>query len=215
MVRKVSGKFVVLEGIDGAGTTTQARLLAEWLVSTGRPAVVTGEPSKGPIGSLIRQILTGRTIARGKRGEAIPFGNEIISLLFAADRLDHCFHEIQGQQADGLQVISDRYVHSSLMYQGLDGDQDWIRTLNQYALIPDITYVLDVPASTAAVRRRSARSGEELYEQDAVQQQLEQEYRRLPQLFPDEQIVIVDGAQDVERVHRCIAEDLSRRYGWT
>ncbi len=215
MARKEPGKFIVLEGIDGAGTTTQAGLLAKWLVISGRPAVVTCEPSKGPVGALLRQILSGRTVARNRIGEAIPFGNEIIALLFAADRLDHCFHEVQVPQAEGRHVISDRYVHSSLLYQGLDGDQEWIRALNRYALIPDITYVLDVPAAVASARRRSARSEEDLYERDPIQQQLEQEYRRLPELFPGEPIVMVDGNQAVEEIHRFITADLARRFGWT
>lgn len=196
------GKFIVIEGIDGAGTTTQAKLLSAWIASRGRKCVLTSEPSQGPVGRLLRQILSGRERT---------FGNDAISLLFAADRLDHLDSEVLPALQAGSAVVSDRYYHSSFTYQSLQGDLDWIRELNSHARTPDVTYILDLPAGLAAERRRRERESEELYEQDSTQCQLEQAYRRLPSMLRDEALVMVDGREPVDRVHRAITADLESR----
>ena len=82
------GHFIVIEGIDGSGTTTQCSILAERLVARGVPAHTTREPSDGPVGVLIRQILTGRVVVPGRDG-ARPPGWTTMATLFASDRLDH------------------------------------------------------------------------------------------------------------------------------
>src|SRR4051794_5711725 len=102
-----AGKLIVLEGIDGAGTTTQAQRLGKHF---GARVHVTREPSDGAAGILIRQIL---------RGEYHPYDHTALALLFAADRLDHLKREIEPQLQKGVHVISDRYVISSLVYQSL------------------------------------------------------------------------------------------------
>src|SRR5262249_48635759 len=106
--------LVVLEGLDGAGTTTQARRLGAALEAAGPPAGLTREPSDGPVGRLLREMLTG--------GHALPGGAAIsqatFSLLFAADRLDHLQREVEPALARGAVVVSDRWYHSSLAYQG-------------------------------------------------------------------------------------------------
>ena len=147
-MEKRPGRFVVLEGIDGAGTTTQMGKLASRLRAVGNKVVrATREPSDGPIGMMVRQILTGRIVAPG----GAP-GWATMALLFAADRMDHVESEIEPILAEGGIVISDRYDASSLAYQsvssGRGGEQavDWIRQLNRHALRPDLTIVLDVSA---------------------------------------------------------------------
>lgn len=196
------GKFIVIEGIDGAGTTTQARLLCEWIVSRGGDCLLTSEPTRGPVGVLLRQILSG----------AVPApDNDVMALLFAADRIDHLDREIQPALAKGSHVVSDRYYHSSFTYQSLQGDLEWIRELNSRARAPDVTYILDLPADLAARRRRQERSTDELYEQDATQQKLETAYRDMPSWMQNELIVLVDGSREIQAVRQAITTDLEGR----
>jgi len=208
-----SGKFIVIEGIDGAGSSTQARLLVDWIYDRGRRGVLTAEPTRGPVGALLRQVLTGRVVARKPDNDALPVNNDVIALLFAADRLDHLDCEILPLIASGADVVSDRYYHSSLLYQSLSGDREWIRVLNSHARPPDVTYVLHLPAEQAAERRKQ-RSREELYETDEVQELLVDSYRDLPALLPGEPIVLVDGRAEALEVHRAVTNDLKRRFGW-
>src|SRR5580658_957770 len=140
-MRSHRGRFVVLEGIDGAGTTTHVGRLAERLRSSRVPVRVTREPSDGPVGTLVRQVLTGRIVSPGGRAP----GWATMALLFAADRMDHVDAEIEPFIASGGVVISDRYDASSLGYQsvmsgsGGGGAIDWIRLINRHALRPDLT----------------------------------------------------------------------------
>jgi dTMP kinase len=196
------GKFIVIEGIDGAGTTTQARLLSEWFAARGRRCLLTSEPTRGPVGVLLRQILSG--------GVPAP-DNDAIALLFAADRIDHLDREILPALKAGTDVVSDRYYHSSFTYQSLQGDLEWIRELNSRARAPDVTYILDLPADLAAQRRRDQRTSEDIYERDATQQKLEEAYRGLPSWMQDEVIVMVDGSEEIQAVHRAIIADLQGR----
>lgn len=196
------GKFIVIEGIDGAGTTTQAKLLSEWITSRGSDCLLTSEPSQGPVGVLLRQILSGNL--------PVP-DNDAIALLFAADRIDHLDREVHPALKAGSHVVSDRYYHSSFTYQSLQGDLEWIRELNSRARAPDVTFILDLPADLAAQRRRRERSTEELYEQDATQQKLEAAYRRLPSWMQDELIVLIDGSKGIQAVHQAITADLEGR----
>src|SRR5262249_14847135 len=151
-----AGRFIVLEGIDGAGTTTQTTRLVERLRGEAKAHVkVTREPSDGPIGSLVRQVLTGRIVSPGGRAP----GWATMALLFAADRMDHGGSEMEPFLAQGGIVVSDRYDASSLAYQsvssGRGGEKavEWIRQLNKYALRPDLTIVLELAPELAAARR--------------------------------------------------------------
>ena len=112
----------MIEGLDGAGTTTQSRRLVEHLNAHGKPAHGTREPSDGPVGRLIREMLTGGHAIEGEKLSQGTFG-----LLFAADRLDHMQREVEPKLAAGVTVISDRWYHSSLAYQGTGADRDWPR----------------------------------------------------------------------------------------
>ena len=207
------GRLIVVEGIDGAGSSTQAERLVEWIRQTGRPVALTAEPTKGPIGVLLRQVLKGRVIGRSPDGEVLQMDNDVIALLFAADRLDHLACEIGPLLAVGTQVVSDRYYHSSLLYQSLAGDLAWIRKLNSHARPPDVTYVLDLSAEQAT-SRRSVRISEDIYETDAIQTRLSKDYRGLPTLLPDETIVLIDGSESIQKVHERILADLSGRFDW-
>ncbi len=196
------GRFVVVEGIDGAGTTTQSTRLAEHLRGQHVAARVTREPSDGPIGTLVRQVLTGRIIAPGGRAP----GWATMALLFAADRMDHVEAEIEPFLASGGVVISDRYDASSLGYQsvmsgtGGTSAMEWIRSLNRHALRPDLTVVLDLGAEVAAARRELRGDAAQLYEQNEVQRALVAFYRDLGRYLPNDRIVHVDATGAVDEV---------------
>jgi dTMP kinase len=216
-MEKQAGRFVVLEGIDGAGTTTQTQRLVDRLrAETKRPVKVTREPSDGPIGSLVRQVLTGRIVSPGGRAP----GWATMALLFAADRMDHVESEIEPFIAAGGIVVSDRYDASSLAYQsvssGRDGERavEWIRQLNinKYAQRPDLTVVIDLPAELAAARREVRGEPAQLYEQNEVQRALVAFYHDLARHMPDDEVVIVDGKGTMDEVHARIYAAYKARF---
>jgi dTMP kinase len=165
-------RLIVLEGLDGAGTTTQARRLIQHLSGRGVAAHLTREPSDGPIGRLIREMLTGNHAIPGQ-----PIGQSTFGLLFAADRLDHMQREVEPQLAAGVTVISDRWYHSSLAYQGTGADRDWITTINARARRPDLTIFLQVSPDVAARRRVAAGRVQELFEDLQMQHDVDAGYR--------------------------------------
>lgn len=142
------GRFVVLEGLDGAGTTTQAARLAAVLRRAGRRVVLTREPSAGPVGALLRRALDGSLRQKPKLSDAA------LALLFAADRLDHLASTVEPGLAAGAVVVSDRYVLSSFAYQGRVLEPAWVEALNAHARPPDLTLFLEVRPRVAAARRR-------------------------------------------------------------
>lgn len=158
------GRFIVIEGVDGSGKSTQARLLAHALTDRGYNVKLTAEPTRdGPIGErLLRPALTGQISIADPRAMA---------LLFIADRFDHCAREIVPHLAAGSVVICDRYTLSTLVYQGLAlrrilGDQSiaWLEGVGAGTLQPDLTVVLTMPADRAIERLRARGGRRELYE---------------------------------------------------
>jgi dTMP kinase len=198
-VSRRRGRFVVVEGLDGAGTTTQARLLGERLRVAGRAVHVTAEPSGGPVGSLIRQVLQKRV--GGGPGQG--FDPRALALLFAADRLDHLAVEVAPRLAEGIDVISDRYTLSSLAYQGLTtGDLEWVDDVNREAMAPDLTIFLRVRPGLALGRRRAAATPPELYEVAAFQRKVARAYEEAIALLRrhGQQVEVLDGSAPVEVV---------------
>jgi len=195
-------RLIVLEGLDGAGTTTQARRLVEHLDGRGRPAHLTREPSDGPIGRLIREMLTGRHAIADQ-----TIGQSTFGLLFAADRLDHLQREVEPRLAAGVTVISDRWYHSSLAYQGTGADRDWITTLNARARQPDLTIFLEVRPEIAAQRRGAAGRVQELFEDLRMQHEVAAGYRAvIAELTAlGERIEVIDGELPADQVFQLIA----------
>jgi dTMP kinase len=196
--------LVVLEGLDGAGTTTQARRLVESLEARGRRAHLTREPSDGPVGRLIREMLVG--------GHALGDGRAVsqptFSLLFAADRMDHVQREVGPAIARGAVVVSDRWYHSSLAYQGTGAERVWIRELNRAALRPDVTIFLRVPAKVAAARRVAAGRVQELFEDLPMQERVAAGYEVVMAELAagGERIEVIDGEAEMDEVTRRIVE---------
>jgi len=202
------GKFVVLEGIDGAGTTTQVAKLAERLRKQKVAVRATREPSDGPIGTLVRQMLTGRVVVPDGRAPNWT----TMALLFAADRTDHVESEIEPWVATGGVMISDRYDASSLAYQSVSSGGEgraaveWIRTLNKHAKRPDLTVVLDLPPEVAADRREARGEALQLYEQNEVQRALAAFYKDLAKHMPQDRVVLIDAGGNIDEVHERVYE---------
>lgn len=190
------GRFIVFEGLDGAGTTTQAARLTAWLRANGRTVVQTCQPSDGPIGNMIRQALGRRVVgADGERLDA-----KAIAGLFVADRADHLRGTIEPALAAGHDVVCDRYLYSSLAYQGAEGDPAWIAALNAPFRAPDLVLYVEVPVEVAA-QRRAARAGRaDLYEVDDFQRRVAEGYARVSEWRPADPVRLIDGARDVESV---------------
>ncbi len=203
------GRFLVLEGLDGAGTTTQASRLCSWLAARGRKAHLTAEPSKGPVGTGIRQILSGRLLGTG----GAPFDPRALALLFAADRLDHWESEIRPNLEAGVDVVSDRYVLSSLAYQGVTtGDAPWVTAINGRAPAPDLTLFLRVRPAVALRRRYAATAEREIFEVPEFQRRVHRAYGRALGGIVEagERVVEVAGEQPVDRVAADVARAVEK-----
>lgn len=197
MSAKARGRFIVLEGLDGAGTTTQAERLGAWLRSRGRRVHVTAEPTSGPIGGLIRQALSKRFVGHG--GEELD--PRALALLFAADRLDHYASDIAPKLAQGIDVVCDRYVLSSIAYQGVQNDRAWVEVLNAQAPPPDLTLFLAVSPRVALRRRHAVSVNREIYEVDRFQRLVAKNYHAaVARLGRRHRVVSLDGERPIDDV---------------
>jgi len=195
--------FIVLEGIDGSGTTTQLLRLTQRLRGRGRDVLPTREPSDGPVGRLLRAILL---------GEHGLVDDRAMALLFAADRRDHLAREIDPALTAGMDVVSDRYVLSSLAYQSLEADRAWVEILAEKIRKPDLTLVLDVPVAVAAERRRHAGRPTERYDADGILDRVAANYRSLASEMGSRfgPVVVLDGSGPIDEVDRAIDLEIDR-----
>lgn len=198
-----SAPFIVIEGIDCSGKTTQARQLVSRLRDAGHCALFTWEPSEGNVGRMIRDALCHRLVDAVGCSTSLDWVT--MALLFAADRADHVQRTIRPALDRGCFVVTDRYDLSSLTYQALtsgdaDGVLDWIRELNGRVPRPDLTIVVDVSAEVAAERLVARYEKPELFEVPETQRQLAQIYSRAEELVPHDRVVHVDGEGSVQEV---------------
>lgn len=198
-----SGSFIVFEGGDGAGKSTQVALLREALERAGREVTVTRQPGGTPLGQQIRDlVLHGDHVA--PRAEA---------LLFAADKAHHVETLVRPALQRGEVVISDRYTDSSVAYQGAGrelGAQE-VHDLNMWAvedLVPDLTVVVDISAEEGR-RRRGAVHDRLESEEDAFHQAIRQHFLAMAQGNPDRYLV-VDGTQPPEEIHAEVMRRLEK-----
>jgi dTMP kinase len=147
---KGKGLFICVEGLDGCGKTTQTKLLVRKLRKIGWDAVYTAEPSRGKIGQFIKKYCL--------HGEKRTFPI-VEALLFAADRFEHVEREVIPALNEGKIVVSDRYVYSSLAYQGATGlDLKWIEMINEHAIRPDLAIFVDVEPEAVIKRLKPKKS---------------------------------------------------------
>lgn len=194
------GHFITFEGVDGSGKTTQVRLLRQFLDQQGVEYVFTREPGGTDLGEQIRRIL----LDPAHR----DMGVETEALLYAASRAQLTRQVIRPALDAGKTVLCDRFVDSSLCYQGFGGglDLDFVRDLNHRAtegLKPDLTLLFDMPPDDAAQRRR--RGSEDRMERKdlAFHERVREGYLTLARQEPD-RIRIVDAMASVEQVQRVV-----------
>jgi dTMP kinase len=196
--------FVTFEGVDGSGKSTQARLLEEYLTGLGREVVATREPGGTELGERVRElVLNGPQMAAWAE-----------AALFAASRAEHAAEVIRPALDRGADVVSDRYVDSSLAYQGIARGLGLDRVLELTltvleGLLPDRTFVLAVDAATAAGRQDGAPDRIER-EGESFQAEVGRAYEQLAARFP-ERVVLLDGALSPEELAAAVrtrVEDL-------
>ena len=198
------GKFITLEGGEGAGKSTQARLLAEHLRSLGHECVVTREPGGSPVAEALREVILS--------GAAAPLGPSAETVLFAAARIDHVVQTILPALARGAFVVCDRFTDSTRVYQGALGkvDPGLIHTLEEIAIAqcrPDLTLILDLPAQTGLARAaaRRAQQAADRYEAEglAFHEGLRLAFLEIAKSEP-ERCKVVDAAQGPDEVAQAI-----------
>ena len=198
--------FVTFEGIDGSGKSTQAQLLGKWLEEQGRTVVATREPGGTPLGERVRELLLD--------GDAMSAWSE--AALFVAARSELVERVIRPALAAGSEVISDRYLDSSLAYQGLArglGVEE-VLSLNVDAiggLLPDVTFLLLVDVEEAGKRSTAARDRIER-EGDTFLRAVDAGYRQLAERFP-ERIVVIDGDRHVKEIAEEVRDHVRERAG--
>ena len=198
MASEKRGLFIVLEGPDGAGITTQTALLRDGLAARGLKAYATKEPTNGPIGSVVRQALSHRLVYPPSRS----IGDEVMALLYAADRLDHLQAIVLPRLERGITVVCDRYRLSSYAYQGLTTGLDWVKALNSKAMPPDLTIFIDVPPETSQARISHRGDYVELYETDERLRPVYSNYLSLIEEMraTGERVSVVNGTGTKEQV---------------
>ncbi len=198
--------FIVLEGIEGSGKSTQARLLGEWLGRAGLPHLVTREPGGTAVGEAIREV-----VLHG--GDVTP-RTEL--LLMLAARATFVTEVVSPALAAGKIVVADRFELSTLAYQGYGRGLplDEVRRLNAFAtggLAPDVTLVLDVPSSTGDARRRGRSAADRIERAGAAfHDRVNEAYRLLAASEPGVVALAAEGA--IEDVHASIVALLAARF---
>lgn len=204
------GLFITLEGGEGAGKSTQARLLVDRLAGGGHRPLHTREPGGASGAERLRTFLLAGDHQLSLRAEI---------LLHVAARFDHIEHTIEPALAEGRLVVCDRYFDSTLAYQGYGlgrGDPEimaFIRTLIRATpLAPDLTLVLDLPREQARIRLRDRNAAPDRYEQldDAFHVRVADGFREIAHEAPG-RVRLIDAAGDVERVHQALLDALTPR----
>ena len=206
----MTGLFITFEGGDGSGKTTQINLLASWLESEGHTVVITREPGGTDLGTELRNIILHREGFIAPRAEA---------LLYAADRSHHIHTLVRPALKRGEIVVQDRYLDSSVAYQGAGRvlDPTEVRDISLWAaenLMPDLTVVLDVPASVAKERQAA---GERQY--DRLEAEAEDFHTRVRESYlalaaeEPERFLVIDGESSIEEIHEAIVAKVSDLLG--
>ncbi len=195
---EIIDRFIVLEGLDGAGTTTQRAMLTNAFQSAGIGAFSTFEPTDGPAGQLIRKILA----------KDITVTPGTMARLFVADRHEHLYDPLNGiisHIGKGEYVLCDRYLFSSLAYQSRWCGYETVRELNGSFPLPERCVFLDVPPEECQ-RRMHARGKMELYDEMKIQRGIIDNYERALSEYVDAggRIIRLDGTLPKERICEAI-----------
>nr|WP_319492010.1 dTMP kinase [uncultured Desulfobacter sp.] len=201
MEKANKGCFVVFEGIDGSGKSTQTQLLCKRLASINTQVVATCEPTDGPVGRLLRQMLSGK----------LPADQRTIASLFAADRTEHLMDPETGIRHlvdNGATVVCDRYYFSSYAYHSQYMDMEWViqaNRLNADILKPDITLFIDVDPEICLKRLQTTRKHLEIYEKIDILKQVRANYlAAFRRLENQECVAVIDGNDSVENIANAV-----------
>ncbi|MEO1465022.1 MAG: dTMP kinase [Cyanobacteria bacterium J06633_1] len=198
--------FIVFEGIDSSGKTTQAELLQSYFTANREQAVISPEPSNGIIGNLIRQALKQRVVFSKDR----HLFDQQMAYLFAADRHDHLYNDVDGVFKlidDNYHVISTRYYFSSLAYNcDTEAQYSFIQKLNDRFPDPDLTIYIDLPLDVSLARLQK-RSLQEVYETKAKLAKVIKQYQRVFESY-EGRTIVVDGTLNRQSVHQQIVEQV-------
>ncbi|MGN0728633.1 dTMP kinase [Treponema sp.] len=207
--------FIVLEGIDGAGTTTQLNILK----SKAAEFLFTAEPTSSPTGKFLRQILKGE----------IQLSNETAAYIFAADRNEHINGALKIEEntlvtgireacANGKIVVSDRYLFSSLAYQSIGCAPEIPRALNQFFPLPKLLFFFDINPEDA-LKRISGREQKEIFEKIDFLEKTREEYKKVLSEYDGTEagkgmkIIHIDAMLDREKISLQIEDEINRAYG--
>lgn len=193
------GKFIVFEGLDGSGTSTQSQLLQNALLEKGEKVHLTCEPSPGPIGNMIRQAMQGR-ILFSKQDEKF---DQQMAYLFAADRYDHLNNPVDGVLKlveEGFYVISTRYFFSSLAYHVTDSSSSQlVERLNCDFPNPDLLIYLDNPVESS-IKRLNARTVLDKYEEENKLRLVSENYQKIVSDYKGEKLIL-SATDTKENIH--------------
>ena len=201
-MREEKGKFIVFEGLDGAGTTTQMKILGDKFSATGRNVFLTHEPTDNPIGKAVRACLQ-------KKFVTTP---SALALLYSSDRDDHLYNPeygIEGHLDNGDIVISDRYFYSSLAYQAVQCSYDFIREINSRFRDADIIIFVDTPVDECMARIEKRGEEKELFEKEEYLKSVRENYLRAFSELPESvKIITVDGTLSIDGISQRIETEL-------
>jgi len=205
----MKGKFIVFEGIDGSGTSTQADLLKKYFLDQNQESHLTSEPSEGPIGNMIRQAFKGRlNLPKGdnpylKGGDLF---DEQMAYLFAADRHDHLYNQVDGVEkllSTGASVISTRYFFSSYAYHcRSDSDFQLVASLNARFPNPDLVIYLNNPVNIS-MERMENRAFKDEYENEQKLHLVKKNYEKVFQNY-EGKLITVDATNTPTEIHDSI-----------
>jgi dTMP kinase len=215
-MKKSRGLFIVLEGLDGAGTTTQAKQLHKALLENNLKSCLTNEPTDEPVGKLIRDSLSGR-LTSPTNGERIRFSEAALGLLFAADRIEHsCW--IEKIISKGTHVVCDRYIWSSIAYQSLDPtvSPERVVEINRGCAVPDVTFLIEVPVKECIRRLKARNDAPTVYEKKSILEGIHTNYRSTRRLYEKTfgTLIVLDGTAPVGEVHSEIVEGIRGLLGF-
>lgn len=191
----MKGLFIVFEGPDGAGSSTQVDLLEKWFKKRNVKVYLTKEPTNSIIGGIIRSIL--------KREWEVNM--RTLQLLFSADRAHHLKREIIPYLEKGINVISDRYLLSTLAFGALEENLDWLKQINAKFPEPDLTFILNVPGQVCAERIAKNRFGFEIFETADKLEKIRHNYLEL-KFYHKNTHVIKGDHRNPEEIHGEIAK---------
>lgn len=184
--------FIAIEGLDGSGQSTQTKLLRKWFTSNNIPCIATKEPTHGLIGGLIRAQLNGEWRSNP----------EALQLLFAADRAVHLEKEILPALKEGRNVVTDRYIFSSIAYGMMDLDKEWLKLINSRFPLPDLTIYLNVSPGECLKRLKGSRTRLELFEKEEYLKKVHKNYMELSKEYKN--FFVIDGEKSIKEVHENI-----------